>query len=465
MKHVAKIGSGVPGLDVVTHGGLPSGRATLVSGGPGAGKTLLGLQFLVGGVEKGEPGLLVSFEVPAEKLRHDFGSLELPVERRLDAGLLSLKHIALPAAEPHQAGSFTLDGLFLQLERAIDEIGARRVVLDTIDILLGSFRDRATVRREINRLVRWLEQRGITAMVTQERLGDGDPGHDLEEFVFDCVVFLDHRVEKEVSTRRLRVLKYRGSPHGTNEYPFLIGEDGIQVLPITKLTLDHPAPTERVSSGIEGLDELLEGKGYYRGSTIQVSGSAGTGKSTLAASLAEAACARGERCLYFAFEESKDCVIRNMGSVGISLEKWIDSGKLSFNAVRPTVWGLEQHLARMEKLVDEVEPDIVIIDPITNLVAAGELAQVRALLMRFIAHLRAKEITCFMTYLVTRGRSRHHEDVAVSSEMDTLIALDHEPVDGGRKTLLRVVKSRGMAHSTGSFELTMDSGGAHVEPA
>jgi circadian clock protein KaiC len=443
-----KAPTGIEGLDEITAGGLPRGRPTLVCGGPGCGKTLLGMEFLVLGATKfGEPGVFMSFEESASDLALNVRSMGFDVARLERQGKLAIDQVRVERSEIEETGDYDLGGLFVRLGYAIDSIGAKRVVLDTIESLFGGFSNASILRMELRRLFEWLKAKKVTAIITAERGGVGQlTRQGLEEYVSDCVIQLDNRVEAQVSTRRLRIVKYRGSTHGTNEYPFLIDEGGISVMPITSLGLQHVALRSRISSGDAGLDAMLGGRGYYRGSSVLVSGTAGTGKSSLAAHFADAACRRGERCLYFAFEESPDQILRNMRSIGIRLEPHLTKGRLRFHASRPTVHGLEMHLTTMHKVVEEFDPRVVVVDPVSNIAAAGTLGDAGLLLTRLMDFLKHRGITCLMTNL-TSGGEREQTAVTISSLVDTWLLLRNVEQDGERQRSLVILKSRGLAHS------------------
>jgi circadian clock protein KaiC len=440
--------TGIQGLDEVTGGGLPQGRPTLVCGGAGSGKTLLGMEFLVrGAIQYNEPGVFVVFEESAEELTKNVASLGFDLNDLCAHKKLAIDHIYLERSEMEEIGDYNLEGLFVRIGHAMDSIGARRVVLDTLEALFTGFSNEGILRAELRRLFRWLKEKGVTAIITAER-GEGTlTRRGLEEYVADCVILLDHRVVDHISTRWLHVVKYRGSMHGTNEYPFLINERGISVLPVTSLGLDHEAPLERVSTGIARLDTMLGGEGVYRGSSILVTGTAGTGKSSIAAHTAAAACRRGERALYLAFEESPRQIIRNMRSVGIDLEPWVQKGLLRIHAVRSSLYGLEMHLVTIHQLVEEFKPSIVILDPITNLISAGTHAEVKVMLTRLIDFLKSGEITALFTNLTFGGTDLGQTDVGISSLMDTWLLLGDYESNGERNHLIYVMKSRGMAHS------------------
>src|SRR5580700_9447122 len=368
LEPLRKAPTGIQGLDEITGGGLPQGRTTIVCGGPGCGKTMLGIEFLVrGALEFNEPGVLMAFEETPQDIASNVASLGFDIQDLADKKKLSLDYISVDPSEIQETGGYDLEGLFIRLQDAADRIGAKRVMFDTVEALFSGFSNPGILRTEFRRLFRWLKERALTTILTAER-GDGTlTRHGLEEYVSDCVILLDHRINDQISARRMRIVKYRGTKHGADEYPFLIDERGMSVLPITALQLQHSVSDERVPSGIPDLDEMLEGKGYFRGSTVLVSGTAGSGKTTLAASFADATCRRGERCLYIDFEESRDQVARNMNSVGIDLDPWSKKGLLTHEAWRPTQFGIEMHLLRIHKLIEKVQPHCVVIDPITNL--------------------------------------------------------------------------------------------------
>ena len=463
---IRKSPTGVPGLDEITHGGLPTGRPTLICGGPGSGKTLLGITFLVNGALRfGEPGVLMTFEENAEELAEDVASLGFDLATLVDEGKLVVDYVHLDRSEIEETGEYDLDGLFVRLDYAVRSVGAKRVVLDTIESLFGGLPNEGILRSELRRLFRWLRDRDLTVVITGERGEVALTRHGLEEYVTDAVIALDHRVHDQISTRRIRVVKYRGSLHGTNEYPFLIDAEGVSVLPVTSLTLAHEAPTDRVSSGLAELDGMLDGKGFYRGSTVLVGGTAGTGKTTLAAHFADASCRRGERCLYFLFEESPAQMMRNMRSAGIELEPWVAAGRLRFHADRPSSYGLETHLVQMHRLVESFAPDVVVIDPMTNLLSVGTQLDVRAMLTRLIDYLKMRQITGLFTSLTPGGADLDSTETLISSLMDTWLVATTEEVDHRRRRWLKVLKSRGMAHSDETREFRLTDRGITILPA
>ena len=457
--------TGIQGLDELTGGGLPSGRATLVCGGPGCGKTLLGLEFLVpGALRYGEPGVLMCFEETAAELTENVASLGFDLDDLVARRLLVIDHVRVEPSEIEASGEFDLEGLFIRLDHAIRSVGARRVVIDTLEMLFGALPNPAILRAEMRRLFRWLKDRGVTTIITGER--GGEPGaltrQGLEEYVSDCVIVLDHRVVDMTSSRRLRVLKYRGSTHGSNEYPFLIDETGISVFPITSVGLQHPALAERVSSGVEGLDAMLGGQGYFRGSSVLVTGTAGTGKTSLAASFAAAACRRGERVLYFAFEESPSQIERNMRSIGIALAPALAQGLLKIHAARPTLLGLEMHLSVMLKDVAAFDPQVVVVDPLSSFVKVGSDGDVQRMLLRLVDALKVRGITSFFTSLTPGGGAQERTEVAVSSLIDTWLLVRDIELAGERNRGLYVLKSRGMAHSNQIREFSLSEQGIEL---
>jgi circadian clock protein KaiC len=459
-----KVPSGVHGLDEITGGGLPRGRPTLICGGPGCGKTLFAVEFLVrGATEYGEPGVFMAFEETAEELAANVASLGFDLKRLVAQRKMAIDYVRVERSEIEETGEYDLEGLFVRLQYAIDSVGAKRVVLDTIESLFSGLPNLAILRAELRRLFRWLKDRGMTVVITGEK-GEGSlTRQGLEEYVSDCVIFLDHRVTDQTSTRRLRVVKYRGTTHGTNEYPFLIDEGGISILPVTSLGLTHRVTSERVPTGIPRLDEMLGGgKGYYKGSTILVSGTAGTGKTTFAATLARAACERGDRCLYFCFEESPDQLVRNMRSVGLDLQPHIKSRALDIRAARPTANGLERHLVTMHKVINQVRPDLVIVDPITNLVRVGTLLETQAMIVRLIDFLKMRAITTFFTSLTAGGDDLEKSEVGISSLIDTWLKLEVVQSGGERNRTVSIVKSRGMPHSNQTSEFVLGARGVRI---
>ena len=456
LKHLPKSPTGIRGVDEITGGGLPKGRPTLIAGGAGCGKTLFAMEFLVNGAAYyEEPGVFVAFEENAEELAQNVASLGFDVNDLIKRKKMIIDYVRVERSEIQETGEYDLDGLFIRLGYAIDSLGAKRVALDTIEVLFAALPNQGILRAELHRLFRWLKSKGVTAVITAER-GEGTlTRFGLEEYVADCVILLDHRVIEQVSTRRLRILKYRGSLHGTNEYPFLIGKHGISVLPITSLELEHKVPSGRISTGIKELDNMLEGKGFHRGSTILVSGTAGTGKTSLSCTFVDAACQRGERCLYFAFEESPHQILRNMRSIGLDLEPHIKKGLLQFHASRPTIYGLEMHLVTMYDLIQEYKPKVVVLDPITDFSTIGSKVEVKAAITRIIDFLKSSQITALFTSYMqeTEGGS---SIAGVSSLIDAWISLRSLENDGQHQRGLFVLKSRGMAHSNQirSFHLT-----------
>ena len=454
-----KAASGIQGLDEVTGGGLPQGRPTLVTGNAGCGKTLLAMEFLVNGItEYGEAGVFIAFEESKEDLMLNVASLGYDVAKLIDDKQLYIDHVQVERSEIEETGEYDLEGLFIRLGYAIDRVGAKRVVLDTIEALFSGFENTAVLRAELRRLFRWLKDRGVTAVITGERGDLTLTRQGLEEYVSDCVIILDHRVNDQVSTRRLRVMKYRGSTHGTNEYPFLIDNDGITVMPITSLRLDHSVSSERISTGIAPLDDMLGG-GLYKGASVLLSGTSGTGKTSISVTLASAACQRGEKCLYLAFEESPAQIIRNAGSINVDLDKYIARGLLHFEASRSTSQGLETHLAIVHKLIAKYRPEVVIVDPITNLITTGNAPEVRAMLTRLMDMFKAEGITALFTSLTQSTDTLEHTDFGVSSLVDTWILLRDLEVNAERNRLIYVLKSRGTAHSNQLRELLISSSG------
>ena len=455
--------TGIPGFDEITTGGLPAGRPTLVCGSAGAGKTLFAMEFLVRGATLfNEPGVFMSFEETDQELSKNVASLGFDLKQLAADKKLVLDYVFIERSEIEETGEYDLEALFLRLSYAIDTIGAKRVVLDTLEALFSALPNEAIIRAELRRLFRWLKEKGVTAVITCER-GEGTlTRYGLEEYVADCVILLDNRVENQISTRRLRIIKYRGTSHGTNEYPFMIDENGFSVLPITTLGLRHKASTERVSSGVPRLDSMLNGPGFYRGSSILISGTAGTGKSTLGAHFVEAACKRGDRAIFFAFEESQDQIVRNMRSVGIELEPFIKKGLLRFHNARPAAFGLELHLALIHKLIVEFEPHVVVIDPITNFLAVGDESQTKAMLTRLIDFLKLRQITAMFTSLTSHGDALEDSEVGVSSLMDAWVLVKNIEANGERNRGLFILKARGLAHSNQVREFMLTSHGVEL---
>lgn len=461
MKSLPKARTGINGLDEITLGGIPQGRPTLVCGGPGCGKTLFAMEFLVkGAMQFNEPGVFVTFEEKKDELEMNVASLGFDLEKLQKQGKFKIDHVHIERHEIEETGEYDLDGLFIRLRHSIDSIGAKRIVLDTIENLFAGLTNMGILRAELRRLFHWLKEIGVTAVVTGEQ-GDGKlTRQGLEEYVSDCVILLDHRVINQISTRRLRIVKYRGSVHGTNEYPFLIDEKGISVLPVTSLRLDKHVSLERITTGIRSLDEMFGGRGVYKGSSILVSGMAGTGKTSIASYFANESCKRKERAMYFAFEESPAQIVRNMKSIGLNLEPHIKKGLLKFHAARPALHGLEMHLATIYKMIRDFKPKTVVLDPITNLVSVGLINEVNSMLLRLIDFLQGEGITVLLTALMKVMDEKMDE--GVSSLVDTWIAVKDVESNGERNRLLYVMKSRGMKHSNQVREFVITDKGLQL---
>jgi len=462
---IRKAPTGIRGLDEISAGGLPQGRTTIICGGPGCGKTMLGIEFLVrGALEFGEPGVLMAFEETPADIAKNVASLGFDIQDLAKKKKLFLDFVSVEPSEIQETGEYDLEGLFIRLDHAVRTVGAKRVMFDTLEALFSSFSDEGILRSEFRRLFRWLKDRNLTAVITAEKGEETLTRHGLEEYVSDCVISLNHRVKDQISSRRVRIVKYRGTEHGADEYPFLIDERGMSILPLTSLQLQHKVSRERVSTGVADLDLMLEGKGYYRGSSVLISGTAGSGKTTLAASFAEATCRQGDRCLYIGFEESANQILRNMKSVGIDLERWIKKGLLFHHAWRPTQFGLEMHLLRIHKLIESVKPKAVIVDPITNLIGGTSQQEVQSMLMRLMDFLKGKLITTIFVSLTEGGADLEKTEIGISSLSDTWILLRDLELNGERNRCLYVLKSRGMAHSNQLREFSMSKRGIELIP-
>lgn len=464
-RELPKAPTGITGLDEIMRGGLPQGRPTLVCGGPGCGKTLLGIEFLVRGARQfGEPGVCISFEETARDLAMNVASLGFDLEGLQRAHKLVIDHVYIDKSEIAETGEYDLEGLFIRLNSAIESVGAKRVLLDTPEVLFASLSDEGLLRSELRRLFGWLKEKGVTAVITGERGENTLTRHGLEEYVSDCVILLDHRVQNDAVTRRLRVLKYRGSTHGTNEYPFLIDERGLSVLPVSSLALTHEAPSERISTGIPELDAMFGGQGYFRGTSVLTTGMAGCGKTSMAAHFVDAACRRGEKALFFAFEESPLQIIRNMRSIGLDLGQWVKKGLLHIDAARTSTFGLEMHLVRMHHLLARHRPRVVVIDPISSLLPGGSEHDVHSLVLRIVDFLKQGSTTGFFTALDPDGDSQS-TTVSISSLVDTWVQLRNIEANGERNRLLYVLKSRGMAHSNQIREFLLTRHGVRLVEA
>jgi circadian clock protein KaiC len=461
-----KCPTGIQGLDEITGGGLPRGRPTLVCGGAGCGKTLLAVEFLVrGAVQFDEPGVFIAFEETEAELKANVASLGFDLAGLVRRKKIVLDYVHIERSEVQESGEYDLEGLFVRLNHAIDSIGARRVVLDTLEALFASLPNEAILRAELRRLFRWLKDKGVTAVITAERGREHLTRHGLEEYVSDCVILLDHRVNDQIATRHLRVVKYRGALHGTNEFPFLIGEEGLSVLPITSLGLNHKASSGRISTGIPRLDAMLGGRGFFRGSSILLTGTPGTGKTSVAACFAQAAARRGDRVLFFSFEESPNQIIRNMHSIGLRLEPLVQRGVLRFHSARPSLYGLERHLATMFKEIAAFQPTVVIVDPITSLLAAGTDYETTGMVTRLIDFLKGGQVTSLFTSLTHGGHALQQSEIAMSSLMDSWLLLQDVEGNGERNRVLYVLKARGMSHSNQIREFLISDRGIDVVDA
>ncbi len=460
LSKLEKSPTGIRGMDEITNGGLPKGRPTLVCGNAGCGKTVLGMQFLVNGaLESNEPGVFMSFEETEDDLAKNFASFGFDLTNLVRRKLLAIDYVYVERSEIEETGEYSLDGLFIRLGLAIDTLGAKRVVLDSIEALFSGLQNTAILRAELRRLFRWLKGKGVTAVVTAERGENSLTRYGLEEYIADCVILLDFRVEEQISTRRLRIVKYRGSVHGNDEYPFLISADGFTLQPITSVGLEYPVSNERISSGVPRLDAMLGGSGFFRGTTILISGTAGTGKSSLCGYFARATCQHGERCLYLAFEEAGAQVVRNMRSIGLDLQPLVDQGCLRFMASRPMQSNLEKHLIGITETILDFKPSVVIIDPISNLIMAGSMPQTKAMLIRLIDFLKMKGITCLLTDLTHQKGGPENTSEQISSLIDTWILVRDIEINGERNRGLYILKSRGMAHSNQIREFLMSDQG------
>jgi circadian clock protein KaiC len=460
LHELPKTPTGIIGLDEITMGGFPTGRPTLVCGRAGCGKTLLSIEFIVrGALDFNEPGVFIAFEEKADELAANVASLGFDLNELQQQKKIKIDYIHVDRSEIEETGEYDLEGLFIRLNYAIDSIGAKRVVLDTIESLFSGLSNQAILRAELRRLFQWLKNKGVTAIITGERGEQSLTRQGLEEYVSDCVILLDNRIINQISTRRLRIVKYRGTIHGTNEYPFLIDEDGISVLPVTSLKLDKPVSSDRFSSGIPALDKMLSKGGFFRGSSILVSGTAGTGKTSIAASFCNEACLRGEKCLFFAFEESPAQIIRNMGSIGMNLQQHVDKGLLKFYASRPTLYGLEMHLVAIHKAINTFKPDVVILDPITNLITVGSVSEVKLMLVRLIDFLQQEQITVMFTALTLNMVINEQTDEGVSSLVDAWLLIKDIELNGERNRGMYIMKSRGMKHSNQVREFLISDDG------
>jgi circadian clock protein KaiC len=455
--------TGIKGLDDILNGGLPKGRPTLVCGGPGCGKTLLAMESLARGANQyGEPGVFMSFEETADELSKNFASLDIDLNKLIQENKIVIDYVHVERSEIEETGEYDLEGLFIRLGDAIDTIGAKRVVMDTIESLFSGFSNETILRSELRRLFRWLKDRGVTAIITGER-GQGQlTRHGLEEYVSDCVIQVDHRVEEGIASRYIRIVKYRGSKHSNDEFPFLISSQGISVIPITFLGLNYPVSEEYVSSGIPRLDSMLGGKGFFKGTSILVSGTAGSGKTSIAASFVAEACRCGDMTLFFAFEESSGQIIRNLRSIGIDLQQYVDKGTLIIHAARSSEFGIEMHLLAMQQLINEYQPKVLVVDPITNLLSSANRAEVKSMIIRLIDFCKMNSISAMFTSLTSGSSIETSTDVAISSLMDTWLLVRYLETNGERNRGIYVLKSRGMNHSNQIREFCLTDHGVEL---
>ena len=465
---LAKCPTGIKGFDEITEGGVPKSRVTLLCGSTGTGKTLLGIDFLINGaVDYDEPGVFMSFEETDDELYKDVASLNLDLKGLVSQEKIVLDYVLLERRDIQEKGEFNLEGIFIRLEVAINSIGAKRVVIDSIESLFAGVTDAGILRLEIKRLFRWLKNKKVTTVITGELRQGSYTRHGLEEYISDCIILLDNRVREQISTRRIRVIKYRGSNHGTNEYPFVIDKDGLSVIPITSAGLDQPGTHERVSTGIPSLDKLFQGGGYTRGSTILASGTAGTGKTSLAAAFAVQSCKRGERCLFLSYEESAGQLVQNMSSIGFHLEPLVKKGLLKIVSTRPSFFGLEMHLLDLYKIISVFKPKSVVIDPLTSLIGQGNQLEIQSMLTRMIDALKSRGITGFFTSLVSSNQQNDTSgEIGVSSLIDTWIVVRELEENEGKRRVrgIYIVKSRGMGHSSDVHKLILSDDGLKIVP-
>lgn len=455
--------TGIRGFDEITGGGLPQNRTTLICGGPGSGKTLFAIEYLINGIhEFNEPGVFIAFEETREDLIRNFASLGFDLAHLIEQGKLIIDEIVMDTHHAQQTGDYDLEGLFIRLEYAINKVNAKRIAIDTIEVIFDLLGNSARLRSELRRLFRWIKEKKVTTVITSESEKGLLTRHDIEPYVSDCVIFLDQRLQDQLARRRLRIVKYRGSLHGTDEYPFLIDQDGMSVLPITSVGLDYTSSEERVATGIAGLDKMLGGEGYFRGSTILVSGSSGTGKTSFAAHFANAACQRGEHCIYFTFEESASQILRNMRSIGIDLRPWMSGNLLQIHAIRPTMYNLEIHLAMMQKLIQDFQPETIVVDPVTSFDLIGNTTDISLLFTRLIDFCKMRGITTLVTSIITSSPGSVIKETNLSSLVDTWISLQDIEVGGERNRVLYVLKSRGMKHSKQISEFEFSSDGIYL---
>ncbi len=463
MDVLKKSKTGIKGLDTITNGGLPKGRPCLVCGKAGTGKTILGIEYIVNGIRKfSEPGVIISFEERTADLMENVASLGIHLQKHVDEKMLAIDYVYIERSEIEEAGSFNLDGLFIRIAEAVRITGAKRILIDTLESLFSGFTNEQLLRAEIRRLFKWLKEKGLTAVITAEAGENTLTRYGLEEYLADFVLLLDSRMQNNVCTRRLRVVKYRGSKHGSNEFPFLISDTGFSILPITDISLDYEVSLERFLTGINKIDNMLGGKGIYRGSALLISGTPGCGKTSLAAAILDAACKRGEKVMYISFEESKKHMLRNLASIGIDIKKWIENNLFHFENFRVVSYGVETHLIKMIENLEVENPSLVVIDPLSSLTKETLTLESRSLVLRVLHYIQSKGITCIFTE-IAHDDFNEKSDMEVSSLMDSWISLRHKEIDGRRKKTLSIMKARGLMHSDQIYELLISEKGIDLQ--
>jgi circadian clock protein KaiC len=447
---IPKVPTKIAGLDEILEGGIPCGRTTVVSGGPGSGKTVLGLEFLCRGAMAGEPGVFVTFEERAAAIRLNALAMGWDLADLEKAGKIAIIEARLPGEEI-VCGDFDIQGLLAILNGHVKRIGARRIVMDALDVLLRIYDDLKHERNELSRLHNWLTDHGLTSILSvKTRHGDNQESqYEFLDFMADCVIRLDHRVVGQVATRRLRVIKYRGSGFGTNEYPYVFGEHGIVLFPLTTAELTHQPLGTKISTGLKGLDVMLDG-GFRLASCVLISGNSGTGKTTLASTFAQAACQRGERVLYLNFEESKEAMISGMLSPGIDLRPSLRDKTLIVQTATPESTGSDNHLNRVMETIARFKPDHLILDAVSACIRMGSKQAAFDFMMRLVSVVKERGITSILTNQIGNGVDNNDEElsgIGFSSIVDAVVQLRFVETDEEMLRQILVIKSRGSAHS------------------
>ena len=458
------VSTGVKGLDDVLGGGIPQGHAMLLVGKPGTGKSILSMEYLLHGIElHKENGVYISFEESEKQIISNAASFGWKFEEMVKKNKLAISYIDMQPEQMRTVGDYDLSALILRVKGAIKKVNARRVVIDGINNLLSTFDDERIIRSDLLRLIREIKEVNATIFITGERGHDSWSKMGFEEYLADGLMHLDNRTDGNYQTREIQVVKCRGINHYTGKSPFIINSEGMSIRPLITADFDYKVLKSRVSTGIADIDNMLGGKGLYRGSTVYITGPSGAGKTSISSSFANGACSRGERALFLAFEESSDQIIRNMKSIGLSLDKWVNEKLLYFYTARATTNSLEGHLDNIMTMVREVEPTCVVLDPISAFRPIANENETKLMLIRLNDYLRARKITTVFTALSSDGEYSEHADVQLSSIADTWIVVRIMDYKGERNNVMQLMKSRGMSHSRQMKEMYFTGNGLKLQ--